>query len=76
MTSCTTCAACLHWLPKKSGDIAKHGYAICDKSEPYKFLSANRAACPKLEPVPDKALKDRQDWLAKMDKRHSRRAKP
>lgn len=67
-----TCLTCQHWQPKKSGEMAKHGYAICDKSEPYKFFAPSHAACQKLEPVPDKALKDRQGWVAKMDERHTK----
>lgn len=67
------CVACQHWLPKQSGEMAKHGYAICDKSgTAYKFLSANHPACPKLEPVPTKVLADRQNWLSKMDKRQTK----
>lgn len=67
----TTCLTCQHWQPKQSGEMAKHGYAVCAKGVPYEFLSANHPACPKLEPVPDKVLADRQAWVAKMDERHN-----
>lgn len=63
------CITCQHWQPKKSGEMARHGFAICAKGKPWTLHAPSHSACKKLEPVTDKVLQDRQSWLTKLGKR-------
>ena len=71
----TTCLTCAHWQPKKSGEMAGHGFAICAKGEPWKFMSAAKAACTKYESAPTDAAAARVAWMQKLDNNHLKKGK-
>jgi hypothetical protein len=56
------CVNCSQWNLKKSGAMAKQGFALCLKGPAYVFLSP-RNVCPKHEPAPAGAEAARVAWL-------------
>lgn len=45
------CLTCKHWLPKESGAMAAHGYAICGLGPKWRFKSLF-TGCGRWSPAP------------------------
>lgn len=59
-----TCSTCKHWLPKASGEMAKHRFAICANGPRYKFLPPH-AMCQKHTEAEQKVIEARIAWISK-----------
>lgn len=58
-----TCATCTHWSPKKSGAMAKHGFALCAIGPAWKFL-APQHTCQKHKQATESVVSAREAWLS------------
>lgn len=70
----TTCLSCENWAPKKSGDMARHGFAVCTKGQRWTFLPPQHPACGQHKPVDGEALALREKWLAAKTQKQSKGA--
>ena len=60
-----TCQNCQHWLPKESGQMAKHGFAICANKPRYVYWPPQHT-CGKFAKADQKVVNARAVWLTKL----------
>ena len=58
-----TCQSCIHWSPKKSGPMAKQGFALCAIGPVWKYL-APQHTCQKHKPAEESVVSARVAWLS------------
>lgn len=65
-----TCQSCVHWSPKKSGQMAKNGLAICLKGPRWTFYPPQHA-CAKHQLAAQGVVDARVVWLEKSGVAHA-----
>lgn len=58
----TTCHTCQHWQPRQSGQLAKHGFALCAKGPRWQFLPPQHR-CDKHHPAAPAVATARAKWF-------------
>ena len=66
----TTCLSCTHWQPRRSGDMARHGYGVCAAGPAWQHL-APQHTCAKHWPAAESVTQARTQWLNKLDAKAS-----
>lgn len=59
-----TCSRCSHWNPRKSGGMAKHRLAVCDKGPIWTYLPPQHT-CRKFHEADADVVARRAAWLEK-----------
>jgi len=58
------CLNCENWSMKQSGELAKHGFAICLKQERHRFFPPQNT-CGKFSQAEQKVVEARKNYLNK-----------
>ena len=66
-----SCLTCAHWQPRRSGDMARHGYGVCAAGPAWQHL-APQHTCPKHKPAAESVTQARTQWLNKLDAKASK----
>lgn len=59
-----TCSRCTHWNPRKSGGMARHRMAVCDKGPLWTYLPPHHK-CAMFSEAEAKVIAARATWLEK-----------
>lgn len=60
-----TCQQCIHWSPKKAGQMGRHGFGICEKGKTWEYL-APQHTCPKQKEAAQDVVNARAVWLSRL----------
>lgn len=64
-----SCLTCVHWQPKQSGPIARHGYAICAHMPKWTFFAPSET-CERHKSAAPEVIEARLKWEAKRNETH------
>lgn len=57
-----SCSTCRYWTPGKSGEMAKHGFAVCALGPKWHFLSPTHT-CQRHQQASPEVVAKRGKWL-------------